>query len=158
MAPDIKTTATIPQTVSPSPQLSPSQINQDELFSDTNIYRTQVGLASLTIDDRLNQAASAKCADMVKYNYWSHTSPDQGGYENFLIAAGLPKIHFGENLAEGQLAAIRVIHDWMNSDEHKANILEPDFTSVGFAVCESRDYVANYELPTLITVQDFAEL
>ena len=36
----------------------------------------------------------------------------------------------GENLAMGQRTAVSVMTDWMNSPDHKRNILDPDFKEV----------------------------
>jgi len=38
----------------------------------------------------------------------------------------------GENIANGQRSVSQVMLEWMNSPEHKKNILDPDFTEVGF--------------------------
>jgi uncharacterized protein YkwD len=37
----------------------------------------------------------------------------------------------GENIAAGQETPQDVVDAWMNSPDHKANILRPEFTSIG---------------------------
>ena len=37
-----------------------------------------------------------------------------------------------ENIAKGQFSVVEVMTGWMNSEGHRANILDPDFTEVGF--------------------------
>jgi uncharacterized protein YkwD len=41
---------------------------------------------------------------------------------------------YGENLAEGYHTADEVVNAWMASPEHKANILKPDFTTMGIGI------------------------
>ena len=45
-----------------------------------------------------------------------------------------PKFALGENLAKGQLTAEEVVRDWMNSEGHRINILQPVFTEVGVGI------------------------
>jgi uncharacterized protein YkwD len=37
----------------------------------------------------------------------------------------------GENIAKGQQSPEDVMNAWMNSDGHRKNILNPDFTEIG---------------------------
>ena len=45
----------------------------------------------------------------------------------------------GENIAEGQRDEDEVLDGWMGSRGHKENILNPDFTHVGFGCARTRD-------------------
>jgi len=45
-----------------------------------------------------------------------------------------PKFALGENLAKGQLTVEEVVRDWMNSEAHRVNILQPMFTEVGVGI------------------------
>lgn len=139
-------------------QLSPSDIDINQLSTLINKDRTDSGIAPLQIDNRLNTSASAKCADMVARNYWGHDSPIGVTPDDFILNQGLPRIHLGENLAEGYKTAMSVNTGWLNSPEHKRNILDPDYTNVGYAVCKSDKYIGRNNLPSLIVVQHFAEL
>ncbi len=42
-----------------------------------------------------------------------------------------PAFAIGENLAKGQLSVEQVLEDWLNSPEHRKNILRPQFTEMG---------------------------
>ncbi|GGD83887.1 hypothetical protein GCM10010911_47630 [Paenibacillus nasutitermitis] len=39
----------------------------------------------------------------------------------------------GENIANGQTSAEQVMNDWMNSEGHRANILNGSYTKIGIA-------------------------
>ena len=43
----------------------------------------------------------------------------------------MKKIYAGENIAAGQVDPQAVVTDWMNSPEHKDNILTPEYTHMG---------------------------
>lgn len=42
-----------------------------------------------------------------------------------------PAFSVGENLAKGQLSVEQVLEDWLNSPNHRKNILRPQFTEMG---------------------------
>lgn len=149
---------TVAQTTPVAPELRPSDIDVYELYNLTNQDRQQAGIAPLRLNPKLNASAKAKCDDMVAKNYWSHDAPDGTQPWQFFSAQGITGL-LGENLAEGSsTSADRDNTDWMKSPGHKANILNPNFTDVGFAVCLSKSYAGNKNLPALITVQHFAQL
>jgi len=76
----------------------------------------------------------------------------------FFTDVGVPYIHLGENLAERVDSADATNTAWMNSPEHKANILDSKFTDVGFAVCKTDNSPITPGTKALIVVQHFAEL
>jgi uncharacterized protein YkwD len=95
---------------------------------------------------------------MVAKNYWSHNDRAGNTPWHFITDAGVPYVHLAENLATGYDSAASTINGWMASPDHKANILDPKFTDVGFAVCKSNAFVGHSGLPALIVVQHFAQL
>jgi len=42
----------------------------------------------------------------------------------------------GENLAQGSNTPEEVVQRWMDSEGHRANILQADFTEIGLAVTD----------------------
>jgi uncharacterized protein YkwD len=138
--------------------LEVSDIDINQLWSDTNSQRVKSGLRLLTLNPRLDQSAQAKCADMVGKDYWSHNDPSGKPPWHFITSAGVPRLHLGENLGTGFDNAATVINAWMLSPEHKANILDPRFTDVGFGVCKSEAFVGVGGQSALIVVQHFAQL
>jgi uncharacterized protein YkwD len=112
----------------------------DTLLNETNRYRAQHGLLPVMDNLQLHQAASAKCASMVALDYWSHDAPNGTEPWAFIKASGYQYKIAGENLAFGQQSQYAVVIDWMNSPKHRDNILYPDYTDVGHAICESQNY------------------
>jgi uncharacterized protein YkwD len=110
------------------------------LLSATNQQRRNDAEPALTIDPQLSAAAQAKANDMVSHNYWSHTSPDGQTPWSFITNAGYTYQEAGENLAYGFGSAGSTITGWMNSSEHRANILNADYRAVGFGVAQAADF------------------
>ncbi|HUC90239.1 MAG TPA: CAP domain-containing protein [Patescibacteria group bacterium] len=110
------------------------------LFASTNNQRVSNGLGSLAINGQLNQAAQAKANDMVARDYWSHNTPDGNSPWVFITNAGYNYQTAGENLAYGFSDSDATITAWMNSAEHRANILNSSYKDVGFGIANSENY------------------
>lgn len=111
------------------------------LFDDTNQQRSANGVAGLSLNNQLDQAAQAKANDMAARDYWSHNTPDGQTPWTFITAAGYSYQTAGENLAYGFATAADTLTGWMNSPGHRANILNTSFTEVGFGIID----IANYQ-------------
>ena len=117
-----------------------SDFSSQSLLSTTNAQRLADSEAALTLDQQLTIAAETKAADMAKHNYWSHNSPDGKTPWSFIGASGYSYEEAGENLAYGFNDAASTITGWMNSPEHRANILNNAYTQVGFGIATSPNY------------------
>ncbi len=124
-----------------------TDIRVEQLFADTNAKRAQAGLAPLTLNSVLSQAAAAKASDMFANNYWAHTSPAGRTPWDFIIGAGYKYTLAGENLAKNFQTSDGVVEAWMNSPTHKANIVKDGYREIGFAVVNG---VLNGEETTLV--------
>jgi uncharacterized protein YkwD len=98
-----------------------------------NQNRAQNGCGALKEDTRLDTAAQAHSVDMAQHNYFDHTTPSGVTFDQREKAAGYPSPG-GENIAEGQTSAQQVMTDWMNSEGHRANILNCQFTAIGIGL------------------------
>ena len=123
------------------------------LLELVNTIRTQNGRAQLRVNAQLTASAAAKCTDMVQKDYWSHNDPAGREPWHFIDEAGYRKLAAGENLAYGFSDANAVVEGWMNSPSHREAILNPLYTEVGFATCESQNFVQSGR--QLIVVQHF---
>jgi uncharacterized protein YkwD len=133
---------------------SESNFQTATLLEATNQQRTDADEANLTLDSRLMAAAQAKADDMTAKNYWSHNSPDGRTPWSFVTAAGYGYQVAGENLAFGFNNASDTVAGWMNSSEHRANILNQDYQNVGFGVASSPNYQGKG--PATIVVAEYA--
>lgn len=109
-------------------------ITSSELLTLTNKERAGAGLRPLVINDLLNTSSTLKTNDMLAKHYWAHTSPDGIGPFHWLDEAGYSYSYAGENLAEGFKSSEAVVTGWMGSPGHRANILKPEYTEVGFTI------------------------
>ncbi len=111
-----------------------SNITYDELLLLTNSQRQANGLAPLSLNQELSNAAAGKAIDMFSENYWAHESPSGKTPWIFIKNAGYNYVYAGENLARGFTNTTDVINAWMASPTHKKNILSPNYKEIGFAV------------------------
>lgn len=76
---------------------------------------------------------------MVKNNYFSHTSPTYGSPFNMMKNFGITYKTAGENIA-GNSSNTGAVNAWMNSEGHRANILNGSYNYTGVAVVKSPTY------------------
>ncbi|MCM3702513.1 CAP domain-containing protein [Paenibacillus macerans] len=96
-----------------------------------NQERAKQGLKPLTGDSALNNMALAKAKDMSQNNYFSHTSPTYGSPFDMMTKFGIKYSYAGENIAMGQKTPQEVVNAWMNSEGHRANILNANYNLIG---------------------------
>jgi uncharacterized protein YkwD len=117
-----------------------TEMSRQSLLSSTNSQRSNYGKSQLTISEQLNSAAQAKANDMVSRNYWSHNTPDGKEPWVFINSSGYSYFKAGENLAYGFSTSDTTVNGWMNSPSHKENLLDTDFSEVGFGYANSSDF------------------
>ncbi len=132
-----------------------SDFSSRSLLMDTNAERSKNGEPALSLDVRLEAAAQAKADDMVRSDYWAHESPAGKTPWSFITANGYQYSSAGENLAYGFDGADSSVAGWMNSAEHRANILNASYSDVGFGVASSPDYVGHG--PQTIVVAEYGQ-
>lgn len=115
---------------------SQQPVSASALLLDTNAERAKIALPALKTDDRLTQAAYLKAQDMLDQQYWAHQAPDGKTPWYWFGLTGYNYAYAGENLAKNFATAEATTVAWMGSPEHRANILDEQYTSVGFAVVE----------------------
>ncbi|TVY02380.1 hypothetical protein FPZ45_06960 [Cohnella terricola] len=98
-----------------------------------NQERSKAGLSALSMDDKLSKMAMAKAQDMFNNKYFDHNSPTHGSPFDMMKEYGITYNSAGENIANGQPSPTQVMHDWMNSPGHKANIMNNSYTHIGIA-------------------------
>src|SRR3989344_1723893 len=110
-------------------------VSENELLVLVNNERTARGLAPLTLNPQLSDAARRKAADMLEKNYWAHFAPDGSTSPwGFIRAAGYNYVNAGENLARGFADSSSTVNAWMSSEPHRANILASKYNDIGFAI------------------------
>lgn len=121
-----------------SPPLLLAESRHDaKLLELTNIERRQEGLAPLCYSAALGEAAQRHAEDMVANNFFSHTGFNGSDVGDRVRGAGYVYAAAGENLAAGSPNPAGAIRQWMGSPGHRGNILESDYTDIGFGYVEA---------------------
>lgn len=116
----------------------PGADNSEEIMEESlahqvvrlvNEERAKAGLPALTIDVNTEAAALVRAKE-IKQSF-SHTRPNGTQFATALKEQGVSYRGAGENIAWGQKSPEAVMQAWMNSDGHRANILNPKFTKIG---------------------------
>jgi uncharacterized protein YkwD len=109
-----------------------------------NADRRAAGLPALAESAALDRIATARAQDMALNGYFSHYRPGHSTLAvlELLRANGVSFSWYGENIIweSGQPAAAVANHFntwWMNSPEHRANILNTHYRHIGIGVAVS---------------------
>ncbi len=127
-----------------------------ELFALTNRDRARRGVHLFAYRDELARVAQKRAEDMVSHHFFSHYDP--GGapgtkgalcYIEYFTRRGVTDVSMsGENVgyeAGASDPAAELNTAFMNSPEHKANILRVKFTEIGLGIATSTES-ASYRL------------
>jgi len=113
--------------------------DEKEILYLINQKRLSAGLVALQIDGELQNVAKIKAQDMVNNNYFSHTSPTYGSPFEMIKSYKINYKTAGENIA-GNSSNSGAVNAWMNSEGHKANILNNNYNYTGIGVVNSPKY------------------
>lgn len=111
-----------------------SSITPEQVLDAINAERAQAGLAAVSLNSQLNQAALAKANYMFLHDFWAHVAPDGTTPWDFIKASGYAYSVAGENLARDFSDTPTMVKAWMDSETHRANIIHPKYTQTGIAV------------------------
>ncbi|UDK96305.1 LysM peptidoglycan-binding domain-containing protein [Lysinibacillus sphaericus] len=152
----VKTQTGVQELIDANPQLAnPDQINigqkiniptneqasvEQEVVKLVNAERAKAGLPALKEDWELSRVAKYKSQDMHDKNYFDHTSPTYGSPFAMMKKFGITYKAAGENIAKGQKSASEVVNAWMNSEGHRANILNKSYTHIGVGFVKDGNY------------------
>lgn len=127
-APPPKTTTT--EDPEPAQPTATGGNAEDQVVGIVNAERADAGCGPLKVDDRITAAAQAHAEDMAAKDYFSHDSQDGRTFDQRIRNAGYPSPG-AENIAVGARTADQVMQMWMDSDGHRANILNCDLNTIG---------------------------
>jgi uncharacterized protein YkwD len=109
------------------------------MVSCINAERREKGLPILSVDPVLVVAARQHSADMAARGFFSHVTPapsPRTPLDRYAAALGRqPRTVVGENLGCCDSPMMGLIHsEMMESREHRANILDREYVSVGVGI------------------------
>lgn len=131
-------TSTSPSTNNTTTAPTPSS-NVQTIINLINTERKNNNLKELQISSALNNVAQTKSNDMVSNNYFSHTSPNYGSPFKMMQGFGISYKSAGENIA-GNPSLKNAVSAWLNSSEHRKNILSTSYNYIGVGVTKSNTY------------------
>ena len=106
---------------------------ESDMLKQVNAQRAKNGKSALTLNQTLCASARVRASEIAKDGCFSHTRPDDSGC--FTAISGVSYRTAGENIAMGTwgyYGVDEIMDGWMNSEGHRANILNGDFSEVGF--------------------------
>ncbi|MEU1895095.1 CAP domain-containing protein [Streptomyces pristinaespiralis] len=113
-----------------APDTSAAASAEAAVIDMVNEERAKVGCSPMKASGALSDLARAHSKDMAARGFFDHTNPDGETPWDRAEQAGVSNLG-GENIARGQADAEAVMNSWMNSEGHRANILNCDFTTLG---------------------------
>lgn len=113
---------------------------EEQVVELVNEQRAAYGLSPLTLNTELSKVARIKSQDMHDNNYFSHTSPTYGSPFEMMTTFGISYRTAGENIAMGYTTPEAVMNGWMNSEGHRANILNASYTEIGVGYVADGNY------------------
>lgn len=158
--PEVIASPQIEKTPPPSPAVRTFDAveAEEQIVSLVNQARAQGGLGLLAIDAVLVEMALQRSQDMIARNYFSHDDPETGealarklldrrGYTNYTAAENIGLVQNETGFVPAHLVvaarydaheiAQRFVEGWLESPEHRENILGADFNRTGCGIAIS---------------------
>jgi uncharacterized protein YkwD len=113
-----------------------------QILARINALRTQNGLPPLELNGQLTASAQQHSDDMARTGNVDHTGSDGSSIDSRIRASGYGHWRsfgiWGENIYGGQLANVDAAWNfWINSQVHRANLLNPRYREIGIGVGQS---------------------
>ena len=113
---------------------NPHEETAKELLRLHNAARKKAGKPALRLNARLSSAAQRFAEFLAKSRKYEHDADGRTPAER-IDAEGYEWSSWSENIAWGTREPAEVMKTWINSKEHRVNILG-DEKEVGFGICE----------------------
>jgi uncharacterized protein YkwD len=128
----------------PNTEVQVSSLSQADMETSIgcliNENRAAAGLQPVQPNTDLREAALSHSQEMVSQGYFEHTSPAGVTFidriQQYGYMQGTASWIVGENLVWGDRELSTpdaLVTAWMNSPEHRANLLRPQFNEIGIA-------------------------
>lgn len=123
----------IPDMETPDVQ-NPEEDTNERSYAEQVVYlvnqeRAKAGLPELNMQTDITAAANVRAKEIQQS--FSHTRPNGSSFSSALKEQGISFIGSGENIAYGQKTPEQVMEGWMNSEGHRANILNGKYKNIG---------------------------
>jgi len=110
-----------------------------KIFKMTNDERKKKDIAALVLNPALSKVARAHSENMAKQMKFEHTLDEKSPFDR-LRDAGYKYEVAGENLAHGEddPSLEMIMKSLMDSKEHRANILQAEYTEFGIGIARDK--------------------
>ncbi|ASW53993.1 CAP domain-containing protein [Plantactinospora sp. KBS50] len=112
---------------------------EQQVIALVNQERAKAGCGNLVADSALMTAARLHSQDQAAHNNMSHNGSDGSTFDQRINRAGYSGRTLGENVAYGYPTPAAVMDGWMNSEGHRANILNCSFKDIGVGIARGSD-------------------
>lgn len=103
-----------------------------QMLALVNGIRADNGIAPLTLNTELSQAAYDHSYDMASNDYFSHMGLNGSSIADRTTAAGYTGTALAENLSAGFSSVTSTFNQWVNSTPHLNNMLNSNADEMGF--------------------------
>lgn len=100
-----------------------------EVVRLVNIEREKEGLEPLVLDETLCKFSTIRAEET--FEWFEHQRPDGRPWYTLLDDNNFEYYKGGENIAAGYKSPEMVVAAWMESEGHRANIMNPDYHKIG---------------------------
>lgn len=87
----------------------------------------------LSWNTKLAESAIKHATDMADGGFLAHTGSDGSSAQDRLERVDYNWIAYGENISHGQDSPQEAVSEWLDSQAHCKNIMNPDFKEIGAA-------------------------
>jgi uncharacterized protein YkwD len=110
-----------------------------KLVELTNQERKKADLPALQLNPTLSKIARAHAENMARQGKMEHVLDKKGPLDR-VRDAGYRFTKAGENIAFGEegATAVMIMKAWMESKDHRANILLPEYTETGLGIARDK--------------------
>lgn len=131
-------TLTIPLNIGEE-RLTIDEVSENEMVNLVNQERQKRGIGTLSLRKELVPVAETHAIDMWQRHYFGHISP-----EGYSVKERIEKMNISFNIVGENLALAPTLETahigLMNSEGHRANILDPEFKRIGIGVVDNGFY------------------
>jgi uncharacterized protein YkwD len=116
---------------------------ESQLLSQINVTRARHGLRPFRLSAPLTAAAAQHSQSMAQKGYFSHNSANGGSFfkriATFYTYRGYSRWSAGENIlySTPDIDSSGALRLWMNSPEHRANLLNRSWREIGLGAVHS---------------------
>jgi len=118
--------------------LADLDVVRQEMLGLVNARRRERGRAALRPSLLLDAAAQRYAEEMLRTGHYGHVGPRGENALDRARRAGYRPAAVAENLAKGHYSVADVVDGWMESRDHRANLLHPQYFEMGAGMAYGR--------------------